>query len=90
METIINSLQCWWREKEEVVKKPHTPPPDITIQKDTILKDIYCSCCFRFIENENLLFKKAKIGPRVFGFCCDECYLEWLKSPSTMLFGKIN
>ena len=83
MESIIESLQCWWREKEEIVKKPHTPP-------DNTLKDIYCSCCFRFIENENLLFKKAKIGSRVFGFCSDECYLEWLKSPSTMLFGKIN
>ena len=85
MESIIESLQYWWREKEEVVKKPHTPPPDITIQKDTILKDIYCSSCFKYIENENLLVKKAKVKKHIFGFCG-----EWLKSPSTMLFGKIN
>jgi hypothetical protein len=44
MESIIESLQCWWREKEEVVKKPHTPPPYITIPKY-----IYCSCCFKYI-----------------------------------------
>ena len=86
MESIIESLQYWWREKEEVVKKSYTPPPpDITTPKD-----IYCSSCFKYIENEKFLVRKAKIGKKVFGFCCDECYLEWLRSPSTMLFGKIN
>lgn len=85
MESIIESLQCWWREKEEVVKKPETPPPP-----DNRPKDIYCSSCFKYIENEILLVKKAKIKKDVFGFCGEECYLEWLRTPSTMLFGKIN
>ena len=85
MDSIINYLQCWWREKEEVVKKPHTPPPDITIPKD-----IYCSCCFKYIENETFLVRKAKIDKKIYGFCEEECYLEWLRSPTTMLFGKIN
>jgi len=86
MENIIESLQCWWWKKEEVVKTPHTPPPSPT----TTPKDIYCSCCFKYIENEKLLVRKAKIGKKVYGFCTDECYLEWLRSPATMLFGKIN
>jgi len=85
MESIIESLQCWWREKEEVIKKTETPPPP-----DNTPKDIYCSCCFKYIENEKFLVRKAKIGKKVFGFCSDECYLEWLRDPSTMLFGKIN
>ncbi len=85
MEDIIYSLQCWWREKEEVVKKPDTPPPP-----NNVPKAIYCSCCFKYIENETFLVQKAKIGKKIFGFCGEECYLEWLSSPSTMLFGKIN
>ena len=90
MESIIESLQCWWREKEEIVKKAHTPPPSPPSSPNTILKDIYCSCCFKYIENEKFLVRKAKIDKKIYGFCGEECYLEWLSSPSTMLFGKIN
>ena len=107
MESIIESLQCWWREKEEVVKNPstpsytpsHTPPSSPKMHKPYKpykppkpykLKDIYCSCCFKYIENEKCLVRKAKIGKKVYGFCSNECYLEWLRSPATMLFGKIN
>jgi|TARA_B110000971_G_scaffold221281_1_gene267757 hypothetical protein len=89
MESIIESLQCWWREKEEVVKNPPSPPPSPS-SPNTILKDIYCSCCFKYIENETFLVRKAKIDKKIYGFCEEECYLEWLRSPTTMLFGKIN
>ena len=85
MESIIESLQCWWREKDIGPQKPPTSPH---FRKP--LENISCSNCMTYIKNEDLLKKKAKIGKSFFGFCEEECYLEWLSSPGTMLIGKLN
>ena len=86
MENIINYLQCWWRDKETtVIKAPPSPRPCIKP-----LENICCSHCFIFLENEIKFEKRAQIGKAKFGFCSLECYNLWLKSPHTMLIGKLN
>jgi len=86
MNSIIEYLQCWWREKDISVKKsPPSPRPFIKP-----LEDVCCSHCFIFLENETKFEKRAQIGKCKFGFCSLECYNLWLKSPHTMLIGKLN
>jgi hypothetical protein len=85
MNSIIEYLQCWWRDKTINVNKPPSPRPMIKP-----LEDVCCSHCFIFLENENKFKKRAQIGNNKFGFCSLECYKNWLKNPSTMLLGKLN
>ena len=85
MESIIDALQCWWREKDIGPKKPPTPKPFIKP-----LEDIFCSHCFIFLQNETKFKKRAQIGNTQFGFCSLECYEKWISNPSTMLIGKLN
>ena len=85
MEDIINYLQCWWRDKDNGPKKPPTPKPCLKP-----LENICCSHCFIFLENETKFIKRAQIGKHKFGFCTVDCYDLWLKSPHTMLIGKLN
>ena len=85
MESIIDALQCWWRQKDIGPKKPPTPRPFLKP-----LDNICCSHCFIFLENETEFKKRAQIGKHVFGFCSLDCYNIWLKNPSTMLIGKLN
>ena len=89
MESITNYLQCWWREKDIGPKKPPTPTPTPTPYLKP-LENICCSHCFCFLENERKFIKRAQIGKHKFGFCSLECYNLWLKSPHTMLIGKLN
>ena len=84
MESIINYLQCWWRDKTIPVEKD-TPRPSLKP-----LDDVCCSHCFIFLENETKFEKRAQIGKNKFGFCSLGCYNLWLKSPHTMLIGKLN
>jgi len=89
MAVLIDSLQCWWRYKEPIVERPLTPPPSaIDISKPLV--DFECSSCFKFFEYENAYIKKAKIVKKMFVFCDEDCYGEWLSSPGTMLIGKLN
>jgi|TARA_B100001540_G_scaffold255639_1_gene232841 hypothetical protein len=86
MDSIIEYLQCWWREKDTNVKKrPSSPRPFIKP-----LEDIFCSHCFIFLQNETKFKKRAQIGNTQFGFCSLECYEKWISNPSTMLIGKLN
>ena len=85
MNSIIEYLQCWWREKDIGPKKPPTPKPFLKP-----LVDVCCSHCFIFLENETEFKKRAQIGKHKFGFCSMECYNLWLQNPSIMLIGKLN
>ena len=86
MNYILNNLQCWWREKVDVKKSP--PTTHINTIDESL--EVCCSHCFVFLENKDLFIKKAKINSFEFGFCSLDCYLLWLKNPSTMLIGKLN
>ena len=85
----VYALQCWWRNKEIVVEKSLTPPPSpVNISKPLV--DFSCSSCFNFIECEDSSTKRAKIGRNLFVFCNEDCYIDWLSSPGTMMLGKVN
>ena len=71
--------------KDNGPKKPPTPKPCLKP-----LENICCSHCFIFLENETKFIKRAQIGKHKFGFCTVDCYDLWLKSPHTMLIGKLN
>ena len=76
---------CWVRDKSIGPQKP--PPPS---KEKRHLEIFFCSGCFDFVKYENRLVKRAQIGDSLFGFCSEECYLEWLNSPGTMFLGKLN
>lgn len=88
MSVIIAALQYWWWDEEINVEKPLTPPSPINISKPLV--EFSCSNCFKFMKNETDFTKKAKISKNTFIFCDEDCYVEWLSSPGTMLLGKLN
>ena len=93
MDSIINYLQCWWREKdiecEKVPPSPKSFSDDFNDFDNLDISNINCSNCFCEINKETLI-QKAKIKNHLFGFCDTECYDNWLLSPNSMLIGKIN
>jgi hypothetical protein len=89
MSVIIDALQYWWWNEEISVENPLTPPPSpINISKPLV--EFSCSYCFKFMESETDFTKKAKISKNTFIFCDEDCYVDWLSSPGTMLLGKLN
>ena len=90
MDSIINSLQCWWREKDDTYKKPPPSPKHFSDDFDKLnVSNISCSNCFCDIKKETP-YPKAKINNFLFGFCNRDCYINWLRCPNSMLIGKIN
>lgn len=98
MDSIINYLQCWWREKgiecEKVPPlpkpKPKPKPKSFSDDFDNLnVSNISCSNCFCDIKKETP-YPKAKINNFLFGFCNRDCYINWLRCPNSMLIGKIN
>jgi len=84
MEMLVDALQCWWRNKEIVAYKLPTTPPPSPGKPSKPLVDFSCCTCFKFGEEEDSLMKRAKIGKKIFVFCDEDCYNEWLSSPGTM------
>ena len=61
--------------------KEPKPPSTNVVTKTEVLDT--CSGCYRFLEKEEVN-KKAKAKHRLFSFCNEDCYHEWLRNPSTM------
>ena len=39
----------------------------------------WLGCGLEFYEKRPI-FKKAKMGKKYYAFCCEECYMTWLRS----------
>ena len=83
----INSFYCFFQRDKNI--GPSKPPPTPSKEKKP-LENIFCSTCFNYIKYEKQLIKRAQIKNSLFGFCTEECYIEWLNNPGTMLLGKLN
>ena len=68
----MNYLKCVCTTER---KKPDTIPERLDFS--TILECSHAGCMLEFSDNRPRI-QKAKIGKRLFAFCSEYCYNEWL------------
>ena len=84
------NFECLWRNEEKPLQDCKEKKSQIENNKVEYIEHLICSRCFIFVDKLEDYGKRAQIGKNKFGFCSLECYNLWLKSPHTMLIGKLN
>ncbi len=71
----MECLTCVFTENRKL--GPNDPSKPV-VYKRANLECCYDGCMIKFTDLRPIL-KKAKVGNRDYDFCCEYCYLEWLK-----------
>ena len=90
---IFENITCWYtgREKKPVIKHNKSvddlQKKDLEYTKSFYKNNNYCACCEILLDNEDIEKKQiAQIKKKIYNFCSQECYLEWLDNPMNIWF----
>jgi hypothetical protein len=84
MNWIFETIKCIFvsNRKDIDIIKPPKCKENIPLNDDNFKLIKECSwlgCGLEFYDKRPI-FKKAKLCKKYYAFCCDECYMLWLKS----------
>lgn len=86
--SLWNSFTCWYEGRN--ISNNEKILPTTSNEPDFTIKNLICSSCYKYLDDEKDYIKKAIIGNHLFGFCHTNCYYDWLKQPQLRFLGKIN
>lgn len=87
--SLWESFTCWYLGRQKTDDGIKLPPSS-NEEPNLNIKNLICSYCYKYMNDENEYVKKAIIKNHLFGFCHDDCYNDWLKHPHNRFLGKIN
>jgi hypothetical protein len=87
MNDFLEACYCWIRPEKDVSKNELE---EETILNEELRNHSWCAGCFNFIENLSDFVKISKIGSRHYGFCCEDCYENWLSQPASQNLAPIS
>ena len=79
----LENISCWFRSKPNVTKISNCEETCLQ-QHISLYNNKYCGYCYNILDNITQL-KKAKIRKKTYQFCSENCYEDWLNSPSNMI-----
>ena len=84
MNWIYETIKCIfvYDRKSNEFEKPSKCKENIPLNDENFKLIKECSwlgCGLEFYEKRPI-FKKAKMGKKYYAFCCEECYMTWLRS----------
>ena len=59
-------------------------------KKVEFIDNLICSGCFCFVDSLDDYERRAIMLNNHYGFCCDDCYKQWLNPAFQKYLGKIN
>lgn len=76
----LENISCWFRSKPPVTKLSNCEETSFQQQYiSTLYNNKYCGYCYIVLDNVMQL-KQAKIRKKIYQFCSENCYEDWLYS----------
>jgi len=84
MNEFFEACYCWVRQKKDISNNKEDN------LSETLKNNSWCGGCFKFINNLSEFAKISKIGDKYYGFCCENCYENWLSEPTSQHIAPIS
>tara|TARA_B000000477_G_C6060412_1_gene214197 strand:+ start:630 stop:911 length:282 start_codon:yes stop_codon:yes gene_type:complete len=84
------NFECLWRTENKPLQHSSNKKIIEKNKKVEFIDNLICSGCFCFVDSLDDYERRAIMLNNHYGFCCDDCYKQWLNPAFQKYLGKIN